>query len=399
MNLGIPRGPILFMSGPWRELVKHAVKEAERLGLQIAIGSGPGWCGTGGPWVKPEQSMQHLVASETAVTGPRHFDAPLPQPSPRKPYFGENTLTPELHKVWKEFYRDVVVLAFPTPAGGYRIPDVDEKALYFRDPYSSKPGVKPFLTADRATLPPEQCIPLDKVVQLTLSSGRLVWDVPPGKWTIVRFGRTITGQTTRPAPVPGLGLESDKFEKASLDAHFDAFVATLLKTVGEPKNADRGLTTLHFDSWEMGSQNWSEHFRDEFLKRRGYDPTRYLPAMLGRVVQSVEVSERFLWDLRRTAQELIVENHAGHLKELGRQHGLRLSLEPYDLNPAGDLELGSVADVPMGEFWSRAHFRATRRNSVASRPYPSRTPWGETSSGPSRSLRHRAKTGSSIPAQ
>ncbi|MCX5653163.1 MAG: glycosyl hydrolase [Planctomycetota bacterium] len=355
VNIGIPRGPVEFMSEPWRELLKHAINEADRLGLEIALGAGPGWCGTGGPWVKPEQSMQHLVASETQVTGPAHFDAPLPQPQPRKPYFGEDTLTPELHKIWKEFYRDVVVLAFPTPAGDYRIPDVDEKALYFRAPFSSMQGVKPFLTADRTVLPAGQCIASNQVIELTArlsSDGRLVWDVPAGNWTIMRFGRTITGQTTRPAPVPGLGFESDKFDKAALDAHFESFVGALLKTVGEPKHPGRGLTTVHFDSWEMSSQNWSERFREEFRQRRGYDPLRFLPAMLGHVVESVAVSERFLWDLRRTAQELVVENHALRLKELGRQHGLKLSIEPYDLNPAGDLALGGVADVPMCEFWS-----------------------------------------------
>lgn len=356
VNIGIPRGPVEFMSRPWRELLKHAVREGDRLGLEIALGAGPGWCGTGGPWVKPEQSMQHLVGSETKVAGPTRFDAKLPQPAPRKPFFGEKTLTPQLHKVWKEFYRDVAVLAVPTPTGDYRIPDIDEKALYYRAPYSSQPGVKPFLTADRTILPTGQCIATNQVVDLTgkLSpDGRLAWDVPPGNWTILRFGRTITGQTTRPAPVPGLGFESDKFDKAALDAHFSAFVETLLKTVGEPSHPDRGLTTVHFDSWEMGSQNWSEHFREEFRKRRGYDPLVYLPAMLGRVVDSVEVSERFLWDLRRTAQELVVENHALRLKELGRRHSMTLSIEPYDLNPAGDLALGSAADVPMCEFWSK----------------------------------------------
>ncbi|MCX6635608.1 MAG: glycosyl hydrolase, partial [Acidobacteria bacterium] len=211
VNVGIPRGPVEFMSEPWRELIKHAIHEADRLGLEIALGAGPGWCGTGGPWVKPEQSMQHLVASETQVTGPSHFDAPLPQPQPRKPYFGEETLTPELRKMWQEFYRDVVVLAFPTPTGAYRIPDVDEKALYFRAPYSSQQGVKPFLTADRTSLPADQCIASNQIIELTTKlspGGRLVWEVPAGNWTIMRFGRTITGQTTRPSPVPGLGFES-----------------------------------------------------------------------------------------------------------------------------------------------------------------------------------------------
>jgi hypothetical protein len=360
VGLGIPRGPVEFMSPPWRELLKHAVWEADRLGLQMALGAGPGWCGTGGPWVKPEQSMQHLVSSETTTSGPVRFDAVLPRPQPRVPFFGEQTLTPELAKVWKEFYRDVAVVAFPTPDGKGRIADVDEKALYFRAPYSSAPGVKPFLPApaDYPELPGKECVDTAKIIDLTGKlgpDGRLTWEVPAGDWTIMRFVRTITGQTTRPAPAPGLGLESDKFDRDAVDAHFAAFVETLLKAVESPRHPGRGLTTLHFDSWEMSSQNWSEKFREEFQKRCGYDPIRFLPAMSGRVVESREVSERFLWDLRQTAQTLVVENHAQRLKELGRRHGLEFSIEPYDLNPCSDLELGGVADVPMCEFWSAGY--------------------------------------------
>ena len=66
---------------------------------------------------------------------------------------------------------------------------------------------------------------------------------------------------------------------------------------------------IHIDSWEMGSQNWSPDFREQFIKRRGYDPI-YLPVYTGRIVSSPEISERFLWDLRQTSNELIVENHA-----------------------------------------------------------------------------------------
>jgi len=360
VNIGIPRGPVEFMSGPWRELLKHAVSEADRLGLEIALGAGPGWCGTGGPWVKPEQSMQHLVASETTVSGPVKWDAILPRPRPRTPFFGEGTLTPELAKQWREFCRDVAVVAFPTPPGNSRIADIDEKALYYRAPFSSQPGVKPFLAAPAGDprVPADQCIPSKSIVDLTGKlgrDGRLAWDVPAGDWTILRFARTTTGQTTRPAPAAGLGFESDKFDKAALDAHFDAFIETLLRTVGEPKHPGRGLTALHFDSWEMSSQNWSKDFRREFSGRRGYDLLRYLPVMTGRVVDGVELSERFLWDLRQTAQELVVENHTTRLKELGVRHGLKLSVEPYDLNPCADLKLGSAADVPMCEFWSKGY--------------------------------------------
>jgi hypothetical protein len=356
VNIGIQRGPVDFMSPQWQDLLAHAIAEANRLGIQIALGAGPGWCGTGGPWIQPELSMQHLVAGETNVTGPLKFSDKLPRPQPRTPYFGEGTLTPKLKKEWREFYRDVAVLVFPTPAGANRIADVDEKALYYREPFSSKAGVKPFLPspAEYPILAANESIRPGGIVDLTgkmSADGQLAWSVPPGQWTIMRLGRTITGQTTRPAPDPGLGFESDKFSRAALDAHYAQFIQKLLARTTPSTNANGGLTMLHFDSWEMSSQNWSPRFREEFKKRRGYDLLKFLPVYTGRVVDSPEISERFLWDLRQTAQELVVENHVGYLKTLAHKNGLSLSVEPYDLNPCGDLTLGRVADVPQCEFW------------------------------------------------
>ncbi len=366
VGIGIEPGPVEFMGEPWQELLGHAFSEADRLGLQMALAAGPGWCGTGGPWVKPDQSMQHLVASKITAQGPAAFDARLPQPQPRTPFFGEDTLPPDLHKMWKEFYRDEFVLAFPTPADAHAIADIDEKALYTRGSYSSqipgpytlRPWVRPFLPSESgyAAANAEQCVAHNKVLNLTekLSpDGRLTWSVPPGNWTIMRFGRTLTGQTTRPSPKPGLGLESDKFDAAAMDAHFDAYIAPLLKKTGAPQHAGRGLVALHFDSWEMSSQNWSVHFHEEFTRRRGYNPLAFLPTFSGFVVDTPEVSERFLWDIRQTAQELVYENQALRLRERGKHYGLQLALEPYDLNPCADLVLGSAADIPMGEFWSK----------------------------------------------
>ena len=368
VGIGIPPGPIEFMSEPWQQLLGHAFSEADRLGLQMALAAGPGWCGTGGPWVKPDQSMQHLVFSKTQMQGPAAFHARLSQPPPRTPFFGEDTLSPDLLKVFKEFYRDEFVLAFPTPDAGISIRDIDEKALYTRGsyssqipgPYTTRPWVRPFLPSDNNydAVPAQCCVASAKVLNLTgklLPDGSLNWDVPPGKWTILRFGRTLTGQTTRPSPKPGLGLESDKFNAGAMDAHFDAYIASLLNKTGAPQHPGRGLVALHFDSWEMSSQNWSPRFREEFRRRRGYDPVAMLPTFTGLVVDTREVSERFLWDIRQTASELVCENQARRLRERGKQYGLVLSLEPYDLNPSADLDLGATADIPMAEFWSRTY--------------------------------------------
>ena len=363
VNIGIPRGPVRYMSPQWQELFAYAVAEAKRLDIQIALGSGPGWTGSGGPWVETASSMQHLVSSATSVTGPARFDQVLPRPQPRTPFFGEGTLTPALRAEWLGFYRDEAVLAFPSPTGKERLDDTDHKALYYRAPYSSTPGTPPRIPAPAIfeTASAASTIPLDKVVVLTdklSADGHLNWQVPPGQWTILRFGRTPTGQTTRPAPDPGLGFESDKFSRAAVDEHLRNYTEPLFQKIGanlHNRSGEGGLTMLHFDSWEMSSQNWSPAFRAEFTRRRGYDPLPFLPAMSGFIVGSREYSERFLWDLRQTAAELVIENHALRLKEYAHQHGLTFSIEPYDMNPAGDLDLGAVADLPMGEFWSRGY--------------------------------------------
>ena len=355
VDIGVPRGTVRFMSDEWRANFKHLVAEAARLDLKLNLITSPGWTGSGGPWIKPEQSMQHLVSSATQVHGPARFDDVLPQPQPREPFFGLRGVPESLKQAWREFYRDEAVLAFPTPRNPAGIPDLDEKALYFRAPYSSQPGVKPYLPAP-ADFPPsgaDRCVARKQIVNLTdrmTPEGRLAWNVPEGDWTILRFGRTSTGQNTRPAPLPGLGFECDKFDSAALDAHLDAYLAVLLADVAP--YVGRSLVSIHFDSWEMSSQNWTAAFRDEFRCRRGYDPLEYLPILAGVVVDSPEISERFLWDLRQTAQELVIRNHAERLREFAHEHGLLFSVEPYDMNPCADLALGAAADVPMCEFWS-----------------------------------------------
>ena len=357
VDVGVPRGPVAFLGEEWQDQYVLAVREAERLGLQIFLGSGPGWAGSGGPWIKPGQSMQHLVAEPVVVEGPRKFTGTLPAAKPRIPFFGPLTGAMQAFEAIRQAaYDEVAVLAFPTPTGGKKIADADQKALYYRPAFTSGgPSVKPYLKTEAAypDVPAGGAIAPGQVVDLTRflrPDGTLDWDVPPGRWTILRFVSRNNGNITRPAPQAGLGFEVDKFSAPALDFHYDTYIGKLLAKVG-PRQPGVGWTTLHIDSWEMGAQNWTPRFREEFRARRGYDPQPYYPACLGYVVGSREISERFLWDLRQTGSELIVENHAGHLKELGRRDGFDLSIEPYDLNPSNDFDLGAVADVPMGEFW------------------------------------------------
>ncbi|GAA4304595.1 hypothetical protein GCM10023143_09170 [Compostibacter hankyongensis] len=361
VNVGVPRGPVDFLSDEWLDMFDHAVKEASRLGIEITLGIGPGWTGSGGPWVQPAESMQHLVSSTVQVSGGHQGPIQLPLPQPKKPYFGEGSLTHGLKQQWEDFYEDVAVLAFPTPSGDEKITDTDERALYYRAPYTSAPGVKPLLSApaDYPDLPDSAVIAKDQIQDLTGKlgpDGTLNWKVPAGNWTIMRFGRRNNGAVTRPAPVPGLGFEADKMDTAALHHHLNAYIGKVFRKIGVPvKGAAGGLKMLHMDSWEMGAQNWTPGFRQAFMKRRGYDPLPFYPVYAGNIVGSLEMSERFLWDLRQTCQEMVLEYHARAVKQYAHLHGLGLSIEPYDMNPTADLELGAVADIPMGEFWSKGY--------------------------------------------
>lgn len=358
VNVGVPRGHVDFMSEEWQAMFAHIIHEAERLGLQVGLSSGPGWAGSGGPWITPEQSMLHLVASELNVRGPIMFDAPLPVPQPRVPFFGEGQLPPEVEEARKAFFKDVRVLAFRKPEGTLRTLDVDEKAAYVRAPYSSAAGVKPRIpspvdletTATDGSIDPAGM--LDLTAQLD-ASGILKWNVPDGEWTILRFAATSTGANTRPAPYPGLGLESSKMDKAVFDFHAEQFISKLFSAVGQRRTDGKaGWCFFHLDSWEMGPQNYTSDFFLEFHKRRGYDPLPFLPAYAGFIVESPQKTERFLWDVRQTAQELIVENHGMHIRDFSHKNGLLFSNEPYDMMPCCDMTFGAIADVPMCEFWS-----------------------------------------------
>jgi len=89
--------PVVQLTPEWWGMVRHAAVEADRLGLKLAMHACDGWAVAGGPWIKPELSMQELVWSSQQVAGGQTVIAPLTQPTTREGYF-----------------RDIAVVAFPS---------------------------------------------------------------------------------------------------------------------------------------------------------------------------------------------------------------------------------------------------------------------------------------------
>ena len=341
-----PKGPADFAGPLWRELFQHACKEAHRLGMEININNGAGWCGSGGPWITPELSMQKVVWSETVVEGGHLVAEILAQPT-----------------ALKNFYRDIAVLAMPMPANDFRINDIETKALY-------KQKTLPALPATFTESPTDTLIPRKAIVNLTThldQAGRLTWDAPPGRWLVIRFGHTTTGKDNLPAPPSVRGLECDKFSKDAVAFHYQNLMGKVIADNRALSGEGKVLASTHIDSWEVGSQNWTPKMLEEFQRRRGYSLLPFLPTFTGRVVEGTEVTERFLWDLRQTVSELVVENYAGEFRRLANRDGLRLSIEAYDGVPADEMTYGGQADEPMCEFWGGGghHYSPTEMASVA----------------------------------
>ncbi len=184
------------------------------------------------------------------------------------------------------------------------------------------------------------------------ANGRLNWEVPEGDWLILRFGMTPTGVTNAPVSEEGLGLEVDKMNRALVRKHFRAYLDPLLTKLSPEERA--AFKYLVVDSYETGSQNWTDDLTPIFSERYGYDPIPWLPVLTGRIVQNSDLSDRFLWDLRRLVADLIGEQYIGGLQEIAAEHGLKLWVENYGHwgFPGEFLQYGSRADLVAGEFWN-----------------------------------------------
>jgi hypothetical protein len=197
-------------------------------------------------------------------------------------------------------------------------------------------------------------VPADQVINLTSQlqkDGTLQWDVPAGDWVVLRTGMTTTGTKNSPASPEGTGLEVDKMNRQAAAQHFDAFIGELLRRM--PTEDRRALKHVVADSYEMGSQNWTDDLAPVFQERFGYDPLPWLPVLTGRVVGTADQSNRFLWDLRRLVADRVATEYVGGLRDLCREQGLQLWLENYGHwgFPAEFLQYGGQSDNIGGEFW------------------------------------------------
>ena len=319
---GAPRGPVDFMSDQWRELFKYVISKATSLNMEVNMYNGPGWSGSGGPWITPENAMKVLSIGIVEVPAENR---------PEKIVVPTGTIT-------FDYYRDICVLAFPTPEVKTDLGFLNVDNQRLKNPAHQ--------------IPAEAFIPLDDVLDISgkmNDAGEILEALPAGNWTLIRFGMTCKRMNTHPTPVSAAGHECDRLSKRGIEAAFDGQIRKLIADNRE--SIGTTFVATHIDSWENGSQTWTDDMREEFLTRRQYDVLKFLPIFAGYVMENPEYTERFLWDFRRTVSELVLENYAGRMKELAGENGLRFTAEAYYGTPADNLQYAGITDEPMGEFW------------------------------------------------
>jgi len=324
VDIYLPKGPVCFGSDEWAEMVKYAVEICDSLDLKFVIMNSAGWSGSGGPWINAERAMKKLVYSETKVIGNTLVDTQLPEPI--------TTLN---------YYKDVAIIAVPAEYLANQIDDFESKILMKNSKMLQAPDL----------LPEKKAIPIDQVINLSsyTDNGHLQWHAPKGEWTIIRFGYTLTGKMVHPTAYGGEGLEVDKLNAESVQFQFNQCLGKLLAaTKSYLGNTFEGIL---FDSYEAGFQNWSATIPDEFRRLNNYDLIPYLPLFTGRPIESLQKSERVLFDFRHLLDELISNCYYGTMQRMAYQNNLIVYAEGQGgpLNPSKVLDF---VDIPMNEFWN-----------------------------------------------
>jgi hypothetical protein len=330
-----------FMSPAWMELYKHAVSEAQRLGIELSVNVQSGW-NPGGPTITPELALKKLVYSETKIEGGTKVQVKLPQPK------------------MKLLYKDILVQAFQQPETNFPLKDkgIEFWGLKsFNEGFGAQ-GTYPLykLRAEYPNANEFNGLKKSKIIDLSgkFKNGVLTWDAPAGEWTIIRYGWSCTGAMTSTTSDGWRGLSLDHLNPDAFKKFSHDVILPLIKAA---QSAGNSLHFLQTDSWEMGNVGWTNNFANDFKKFRGYDMAPWLPVLAGRIVESVEQSDRFLHDYRKTIGDCIAAYHYQLFSNLAHEHGLGIHPEsggPHSA-PVDALKVMAISEFPQGEFWATAN--------------------------------------------
>ncbi|HEV2419952.1 MAG TPA: glycosyl hydrolase [Terriglobia bacterium] len=280
---------VRYFTTEWFDLVRHMLRETQRLGLQFDFTLGSGWP-YGGPFIPDGLAAHKIEVLARNAAGPGEFSWPL----------------------------------YPLLTGGGRVfAAVAAPVLNTGE-----------LDASRSMVITEQ---------IRRRGGGLHWQVPAGQWSIMLFMQSLTGQQVKRPTIGMEGWVIDHFRREALELFLDSVgnrTADELRPVAYPP-----FTSVFCDSLEVFGADWTPDFLKEFQKRRGYDLTPYLPALWQ---DSGALTPQIRYDYHQTLSDLMMDNFFGPLGEWARSRKMTARVQAH--GAMGDVMRGySLADIPEGE--------------------------------------------------
>ncbi|MCM1068072.1 MAG: hypothetical protein NC418_10925 [Muribaculaceae bacterium] len=375
VGVGVEKGSVDYGSPEWIEAVRHACKEAKRLGITLGIHNAPGYTATGGPWIKPEESMKEITWSVSSKKTP-------PVPAHKHGFYKDlkifrTNTADEMQTLGCRLEKDsciTVTLAKEKPLTGFNLWRGERETPL--DPYDGPRDYAPRITVEASTdgmnwqnlgtasgpalkardIPIHFSCPATGCRFLRLRSNRgtnldrieILTAEGSGK-SFRRVGYTTNGQTVTAAPDAGVGLEVDKLSRKGIEAHFGRFLRPMLDSLSE--YCGNTLAYIVIDSWEAGSQDWTESLGTEYLTEG----------------EGRDFVNGALYRSSPTKQRLFMEEYVMPLKEMIAPYGLKLAGEPYGNGDFDRKTYASAFDLPMSEYWARCHYGTIERPLFVSR--------------------------------
>ncbi len=373
--IGVERGPVDYGSKEWIDAVRHACKEARRLGIVLGLHNAPGYTATGGPWIKPEESMKQLTWSVSSKKNP-------PVPKHKMDFYQDITTIKtscademqDINKRLKKGESITITLQKTKTLTGFNLWRGDREKP--SDPFDGPRDYAPLLTVGISTDGQQwtdigtasgvalkahdipiyfKCEPVKcKYIRLTSNRGtnldRIeILTAENTGTTYRRVGYTTNGQMVTAASESGLGLEVDKLSRKGVEAHFKRFLGPLLDELKE--YCGNTLRWILVDSWEAGKQDWTESLGAEYIiNGEGKD---FYTGGIGKQTG--------------TKNRLFMQEYLYPLKEMVNSYGLLLGGEPYGNGDFDRKAYGLSLDLPMSEYWARCHYGSIERPRFVSR--------------------------------
>ncbi|MBV8631828.1 MAG: glycoside hydrolase [Silvibacterium sp.] len=170
--------------------------------------------------------------------------------------------------------------------------------------------------------------------------GRLIVKSSSQPRSAIFFISSRTGMTVKRAAVGSAGFVLDHYDSRAIETHLRAVGDRLLEAFGdEPPYA------VFSDSLEDYGSDWTPNLLDEFRRRRGYDLTPYLPALVGDIGPETAAIRH---DWGRTLTELANENFLQPMHAWAQRHHTLLRSQTYGYPPVS-LASNQYEDLPEGE--------------------------------------------------